>query len=145
MAVLRDGVAWSHDWYRRYGRVTTLDTARQMSLMIDGVAWAHRWDKQQHARLSRSRPKFDPRPGQVSWVRFFRDFSSPVRQMSGSIRPPRSPNIIWPSLSSITGANDLGCWRALKPQTYILSSWLFTPRSWPGDYIGHCPIDVCHG
>ena len=28
-------------------------------------------------------------------------FSSPVRQMSGSFRPLRSPNIIWPSLSSI--------------------------------------------
>ena len=32
---------------------------------------------------------------------FFRGFSSPVRQMSGSFRPPRSPNIIWPSLSSV--------------------------------------------
>ena len=31
----------------------------------------------------------------------FRGFSSPVRQMSGSLRPPRSPNIIWPSLSSL--------------------------------------------
>ena len=31
---------------------------------------------------------------------FFRGFSSPVRQMSGSFRPTRSPNIIWPSLSS---------------------------------------------
>ena len=40
-----------------------------------------------------------PGSGQVSWVRFFRGFSSPVRQMSGSFRPPRSPNIIWPSLS----------------------------------------------
>ena len=29
---------------------------------------------------------------------FFQGFSSPVRQMSGSFRPPRSPNIIWPSL-----------------------------------------------
>ena len=27
-------------------------------------------------------------------------FSSPVRQMSGNFRPPRSPNIIWPSSSS---------------------------------------------
>ena len=51
----------------------------------------------------------------------FLGFSSPVRQMSGSVRPPKSPNIIWPSLSSsiiITGASDLGCWRALKPQIY---------------------------
>ena len=35
--------------------------------------------------------------GQVSRMRFFRGFSSPVRQMSGSFRPTRSPNIIWPS------------------------------------------------
>ena len=41
------------------------------------------------------------RSGQISSVRFFRGFSSPVRQMSGSFRPPRSPNIIWPSWSSI--------------------------------------------
>ena len=50
--------------------------------------------------LSRSGPGFDPRSRQVSWVRFFRGFSSPVRQMLGSFRPRRSPNIIWPSLSS---------------------------------------------
>ena len=31
---------------------------------------------------------------------FFRGFTSSVRQMSGSFRPPRSPNIIWPSFSS---------------------------------------------
>ena len=58
------------------------------------------WARQQHARLSRSGPGFDPRSGQVSWVRLFRGFSSPVRQMSGSFRPPRSLNLIWPSLSS---------------------------------------------
>ena len=54
-------------------------------------------NKRQHPRLSRSGPGFDPRSGQVSQVRFFRGFSSPVRQMSGSFRPTRSPNIIWPS------------------------------------------------
>ena len=59
--------------------------------------WARWW----HTRLSRSGPGFDLRSGQVSWVRFFRGFSSSVRQMSGSFRPPRSPNITWPSLSSI--------------------------------------------
>ena len=32
---------------------------------------------------------------------FFRGFSSLIRQMSWSFRPPRSLNIIWPSLSSI--------------------------------------------
>ena len=31
---------------------------------------------------------------------FFQGFSSPVRQMSGNFRPPRSLNIIWPSESS---------------------------------------------
>ena len=36
-------------------------------------------------------PGLDPRSGQVSWVRFFRGFSSPVRQMSGSFRPPKVP------------------------------------------------------
>ena len=48
-----------------------------------------------------SGPGLDPQSGQVSWVRFFWGFSLPVRQMSGSFRPPRSPNIIWPSLSPI--------------------------------------------
>ena len=47
---------------------------------------------------------------QWAWVRspvgtsflgeVFRGFSSPLRQMPGSFRPPRSPNIIGPSLSS---------------------------------------------
>ena len=32
-----------------------------------------------------------------NWVLFFRGFSSPVRRMSGSFMPTRSPNIIWPS------------------------------------------------
>ena len=31
----------------------------------------------------------------------FRSFSSPVRQMPGSFKAPRSPNTIWPSLSII--------------------------------------------
>ena len=46
--------------------------------------------------ISRSGLGFHPRSGQVSWVRFFRGFSSPVRQMSGSFRPHGSPHIIWP-------------------------------------------------
>ena len=50
--------------------------------------------------LSCSGPGFNPRSGQVSWVTFFRRFSSSVRQVSGSFRPPWSPNIIWLSLSS---------------------------------------------
>ena len=58
------------------------------------------WARWQHARLSRSGPGFDSRSGQVSWVRFFRGLSSPVKQMSWCFRPPSSLNIIWPSLSS---------------------------------------------
>ena len=58
------------------------------------------WARRYHACLSRSGSGFDPRSEQVSWVRFFRGFSSPARQMSWSFRPPTSPNIIWPSLSS---------------------------------------------
>ena len=46
------------------------------------------WSRRQHAWLSSSKPEFDPRPGQISWVRFFRGISSSVRQMSGSFRPP---------------------------------------------------------
>ena len=49
------------------------------------------WTRQQHARLSRSGPRFDPRFGQVSWVRFFRGISSSVRQMSGSVRASNVP------------------------------------------------------
>ena len=37
---------------------------------------------------------FDPRSGQVSWVRFSRGFSSPLRQMSGSFRPEYHLTII---------------------------------------------------
>ena len=53
----------------------------------------------------------------------FPGFSSPVRQMSGSFRPPRSPNAFgyhYHPYSFITGTNDLRCWRALKHQIYIL-------------------------
>ena len=59
-----------------------------------------------NARLSRSRPGFEPGRDRFPGWGFFLFcfflfcFSSPVRQMSGSFRPPRFPNIIWPSLSS---------------------------------------------
>ena len=43
----------------------------------------------------------------------FSGFSSPVRQMSGNFRPPRSPNIIWPSQSSfhirLVGTTESEC------------------------------------
>ena len=56
--------------------------------------WSPLWDTRQPARLSRSGPGFDPRSGQVSWLRFLSGFFSPVRQMSGSFRSTRSLNII---------------------------------------------------
>ena len=62
-----------------------------------------------HARLSRSGPGFDPRSGQVSCVRFYRVFSSPVKQTSGNFRPTRSPNIIWPSSVHIHLVRINGC------------------------------------
>ena len=77
------------------------------------------WARWQHVRLSCSGPGFEPRSGQVSWVRFSRGFSSPVRQMSGSFRP-QGPRISFGHhyrhhSAFSTGANDLRCWRALKP------------------------------
>ena len=78
-------------------------------------------------------------PGRVSFpgCDFFQGFSSAVRQMTGSFRPPWSPNIIWPSYhrqsSFIMGANDLRCWRALKSQIYIhtwKARWLKRQGAW---------------
>ena len=75
-----------------------------------------------HARLSRSGSGFDPWSGQVSWVRFFRGFSSPVRQIREALGP-HGPRISfghhYHPYSFITGANDLRCWSALKHQIYI--------------------------
>ena len=45
------------------------------------------WARRQHAHLSCSGPGFDTRSEQVSWVWFFRGFSSLVRQISGNFRP----------------------------------------------------------
>ena len=44
-------------------------------------------NRRQHARPSGSGPELDSRSGKVSWVRWFREFSSPLTQMSGSFRP----------------------------------------------------------
>ena len=45
--------------------------------------------------------------------------------MSGNFRPPQGPRISfgdhYHQSSFITGANDLRCWRVLKPQIYIHS------------------------
>ena len=89
------------------------------------------WARLQHAPLSRSEPGFDPWSGQVSWVRFFWDFSSPVRQMSGSFRPPRSPNIIWPSLSSSLIIHYEHQWREMlaRPKTLNIHTYV-SVRCW---------------
>ena len=64
---------------------------------VSGFLHPHSSMRVCHAAGPGSIPGRDKFPG---WG-FFRDFSTPVRQMSGSFRPPRSSNIIWPSLSSI--------------------------------------------
>ena len=64
-----------------------------------------------------------PGPDRFPGWGFFRGFSSPVGQMSGNFRPPRFPNIIWPSLSSLL-IHYGRQWpemltRPKKPETYI--------------------------
>ena len=81
------------------------------------------WDRRLHACLSCSRPGFDPRSGQVSWVRRFSGFflicKTNVRKLGPQgLRISFSHHYHHHS-SFITGANDLRCWRALKPQIYI--------------------------
>ena len=51
--------------------------------------------------LSRSGPGFDPRSGQVSWVRFFSGLFLTCKTNFRKLQAPRFPNIIWPSLSSL--------------------------------------------
>ena len=57
-------------------------------------------------------------------------FSSPVRQMSGSFRPPKVPKyhltIILIHHHFIMGTNDLRCWRALKTSYVHITIKLFT-------------------
>ena len=52
--------------FSRFTYVTTHSQTFQL-LHLRPPLWARR----QHARLSRSGPEFDPRSGQVYWVRFF--------------------------------------------------------------------------
>ena len=75
----------AYDWWSNIA-------PRQMSTVVgEAVACTH--------VTQRARVRF---PVGTSFLgEVCRGFSSPVRQMSGSFRPPRSPNIIWPSLSSI--------------------------------------------
>ena len=82
-------------------------------------------------------PGFDPRSGQVSWVSFFRGFFSRVKQMTGSFRPPRSPNIIWPSSSSSIIIHYRHQW----PETLIRSKTLNIQSHL---YITRAATDGCH-
>ena len=54
----------------------------------------HRCGRGETSFLSPSMPGFDPRSGQFSWFRFFRGFSSIVRQMLGKLGPQPSADII---------------------------------------------------
>ena len=56
-------------------------------IIINNVIYPTAVEQALACALSRSGPGFESRSGQVSWVRFFRGFSSPVRQMSGNFRP----------------------------------------------------------
>ena len=90
-------------YFKAVGREssTQWDSVYSETKALCPIRTVHRCGPTVACGLSRSGPGFDPRLGQVSWMRFLRGFSSPVKQMSGSFRPPRSPNIIWPSLSSL--------------------------------------------
>ena len=78
----------------------------------------NKFRSQPWSRGNIKRVRFDP--GRVSFSSwgFFRGFSSTVRQMSGKSRPHPSPDNIGHHNHKyfITGANDLRCWRALKPR-----------------------------
>ena len=54
-------------------------------------------------------------------------FSSPVRQMSGSFRPPRFPNFIWPSLSSSIIIHYGRQWPEMltRPKTSNIHTYIF--------------------
>ena len=58
---------------------------------------------------------------------FFRGFSSPVRQMSGSFRPPRYPNISWPSLSSSLIIHYRRQWPEMltRPKTSTIQIYIY--------------------
>ena len=62
--------------------VTLPTTTRVPSWSVNGVLLSLScpplWNRRLHARLPSSGPGFDLRSWQVSWVRFFRGFSSPV-------------------------------------------------------------------
>ena len=70
----------------------------------------------------------------------FRGFSSPVRQMSGNFRTPRSPNIIWPSSSSF--------YIRLVGMTvcdWCVLSFMFVPsRRWPWHWADHSSGEALH-
>ena len=86
------------------------------------------WSTAVEQAVARSRPGLEPLSGQVSWVWFFRGFSSPVRQISESFRPSRSPNIIW--LSSISFHIHLFSNEWVRE--WCVSSFMFVlSRRWP--------------
>ena len=99
-------------YFSRYSITTHLEnTVKKFIIECPGSSSKHFWVQEiifvhrcgasgsmraSHAAGPGSIPSWDRFPG---WG-FFGGFSSPVRLMSGNFRPPRSPNIIWPSSSS---------------------------------------------
>ena len=73
-------------------------------------------------------PGLDHRSGQVSWVRFFRGFGSPVRQMSGKLRPQLSPDYNWPISARIIHYGRQWPEMLTRPKTQIkiiIKAWLY--------------------
>ena len=96
------------EWMSTSGR--NLDFHWERKINMGNACYVHRCGISCacHAAGPGSFPDRDRFPGKG----FFRCFSSPVRQMSGNFRPPRSPNIIWPSSSfhiRLVGMTELMC------------------------------------
>ena len=100
---------WYFDWFRYYNAISTVPLKPQMEQVVA-------------CALVTQRARVRSPVGTSFLGEVFRGFSSPVRQMSGSFRP-QVPRISfghhYHPYSFITGANNLRCWRTLKPQIYI--------------------------
>ena len=80
------------------------------------------WVMRQHARLSRSEPGFNPRSGQVSWVRFFGVFPHLSDECQGALSP-QGPRISFghhnhPSIISLRAPMILDVDAPLNPHIH---------------------------
>ena len=88
------------------------------------------WSKWQHARLSRSGPKFDPRSGQVSWVRFFLTSKTNVRKLQA----PKVPEY---HLAVVIIIPYSPCWDDCVCVWCVLSFMFVLSRRWPRHWADH--------